>query len=488
MPRSSGDKLDTYRAKRDRRRTPEPVPAKRTYLPQGNDDTYVVQEHHARRLHWDFRLERDGVLVSWAVPKGLPLDPKKNHLAVHTEDHPLDYAGFEGEIPAGEYGGGKVILWDRGTYECEKWRDDEVMVTLHGGRADTDGAKFVLFRTDGKNWMMHRMSPPPKPDWAPLPELVRPMLATSGELPKPHEDPDWAYEIKWDGVRAVLYIEGGRARVLTRNDREVAATYPEVRDLAASLGTRQLILDGELVAFDDAGRPSFGRLQQRMHVTNAGQVRTLLRQVPVSYLVFDVLHIDGRDTTRLPYDERRQILENLHLDGPRWSTPPAFVGDGPAALQTSLDQGLEGIIAKKRDSTYDPGRRSPCWLKVKNFRTQEVVVCGWKPGQGRRAGGIGSLLLGVHTDDGLVFAGHVGTGFTGKMLEEIAARLAPIERKTSPYADEVPRVHARDAHWVTPKYVGEVAFGEWTTDGRLRHPSWRGWRPDKIPTEVRREA
>jgi bifunctional non-homologous end joining protein LigD len=310
------------------------------------------------------------------------------------------------------------------------------------------------------------------------------MYATAGALPTTEEDADWAYEMKWDGVRAVVYIEGGRGRVMTRNDRDVTGTYPEFRDLAASLGTRQVVLDGEIVAFDDKGRPSFGRLQQRMHVTNASQIRSLVKQVPVSYFVFDVLHLDGQPTTGLTYDERRALLDELGVEGPRWSTPPAFVGAGGDALATSQAQGLEGVVAKKRNSRYEPGRRSACWLKVKNLRMQEVVIGGWKPGAGRRAGGIGSLLLGVNTDEGLVFAGHVGTGFTQRALGDLAAKLGPIERKTSPFADEVPRLHAREARWVTPKYVGEVVFSEWTADGRLRHPSWRGLRPDKHPDEV----
>ncbi len=483
------DKLDPYRSKRDARRTPEPVPHTAAHtLPAGHDDTFVVQEHHARRLHWDFRLERGGVLVSWAVPKGLPVDPKKNHLAVHTEDHPLEYATFAGNIPSGEYGGGKVTIWDHGTYATEKWRDDEVIVTLQGQRPETTEARFALFRTRDDDWIIHRMSPPPRPDWQPLPELVRPMLATAGELPTDAlSDDHWAYEMKWDGVRAVVYIEGGRARVMTRNDREVAGTYPELRDMAASLGTRQLILDGEIVAFDAAGKPNFGRLQQRMHVTNAAQVRSLVKQVPVNFLAFDVLHVDGRDVTGRPYDERRELLESLGLDGPSWGTPPVFLGNGDAAFETSRSQGLEGVIAKRRDSGYEPGRRNASWLKVKHFRTQEVVVAGWKPGSGRRAGGIGSLLLGVYAPEGLVFVGHVGTGFSNAALEDIARRLGPIERKTSPFATELARLHARDAQWVTPKYVGEVAFAEWTEDGRLRHPSWRGWRPDKGPQDVVRE-
>jgi len=473
------DKLGPYRGKRDRRRTPEPVPP-RGPLPTGGDDTFVIQEHHARRLHWDFRLERDGVLVSWALPKGVPEDPKRNHLAVHTEDHPLEYATFAGDIPKGEYGGGKVTIWDRGTYECEKWDEREVKVVLHGTRAQ---GRYVLFQTDGDNWMIHRMDPPADPDAEPMPELVRPMLATAGELPKPDDETRWAFEMKWDGVRAVVYIDHGTVRVLTRNDREVVATYPELRGLGDVMGDRRVVLDGEIVAFDEAGRPSFGVLQQRMHVQRPGE--SLRDRVPVTFLAFDLLYDSGRSLLSLPYDERRAALESLGLDGPRWATPPAFEGDGKAALAASESSGLEGVIAKRRDAAYEPGRRSGAWLKVKHVRMQEVVVGGWKAGEGRRKGGIGSLLLGVHDDDGrLVFAGHVGTGFTVKMLDDLAARLRPLERKTSPFADEVPRQHARNAHWVTPRLVGEVAFTEWTGDGRLRHPSWRGLRPDKAADDV----
>jgi bifunctional non-homologous end joining protein LigD len=477
------DKLSPYRKKRDSARTPEPVPAE-VPLPSGNDDTFVIQEHHARRLHWDFRLERGGVLVSWAIPRGLPVDPKRNHLAVHTEDHPLEYAAFAGDIPHGEYGGGAVSIWDRGSYETEKWRPNEVIVTLRGDRPESNG-RFVLFQTDGDQWMIHRMSPPPRPDWTPLPELVRPMLAKAGELPAPKDEQRWGFEMKWDGVRAIVYLEGGgTVRALTRNDREVSGSYPELRRLAEAMGIRQLVLDGELVAIDENGRPNFGLLQQRMHVTNPSQVRSLSRRVPVTYLVFDVLHLDGRSLLELPYADRRRILDELRLEGPSWGTPPVFEGAASAALQTSEAQGLEGVVAKRLDSPYESGRRTGAWLKVKNFKTQEVVVGGWKPGQGRRAETIGSLLLGVNTERGLVYAGHVGTGFTEAVLDDLTKRLRPLERRTSPFADEVPREHARDAHWVTPKLVGEVRYGEWTRDGRLRHPSWRGLRPDKSPDQV----
>jgi bifunctional non-homologous end joining protein LigD len=492
--------LGTYRGKRDPSRTPEPVPAagplparsrKRSKKGGGNNDTFVIQEHHATALHWDFRLERDGVLVSWAVPKGLPTEPKTNHLAVHTEDHPIDYAGFEGNIPEGEYGGGRVMIWDRGTYECEKWTDREVKVVLHGSRVS---GRYVLFRTDrlggkdkrGRDWMVHRMDPPAE-GFVPMPELVKPMLAVLREE-VPRDDDAYGYEFKWDGVRATVYVKGGRPRVLSRNDRDVTTSYPELRLMAEELGSRQVVLDGEIVAFDADGRPSFGALQSRMHVTDAASVRRLAKQTPVTYLVFDVLHLDGRSLLDLPYVERREILESLQLSGPSWQTPPWFRGGGAAVLAASKDQGLEGVIAKRLDSRYFAGRRSDCWLKVKNLRTQEVVIGGWKPGAGRRAGAIGSLLLGVPGDDGLIYVGHVGTGFTDKMLRDLEADLEPLARDTSPFAHAVPREHARDAKWVEPQVVGEVVFTEWTREGRLRHPAWRGLRPDKAAGEVVRES
>jgi bifunctional non-homologous end joining protein LigD len=480
--------LSTYRRKRDAKRTPEPVPAAATPLPKGNDDTFVVQEHHATALHWDFRLERDGVLVSWAVPKGLPTDPKTNHLAVQTEDHPLEYAGFEGEIPAGEYGGGRVHLWDVGTYECEKWTDTEVKVVLHGRRVS---GRYVLIRTSKagarrRDWIMHRMDPPP-PGFAPLPDLIRPMLAVlRDELPR--DDAAYGYEFKWDGVRTILYVDGGRPRALSRNDRDVTGSYPELRALAESLGSRQVVLDGEIVAMDADGRPSFAALQQRMHVTNAAQVRRLAASTPATFFAFDVLHLDGASLLDTPYVERRRILESLHLSGPSWQTPPHFEGGGAAVLAASKDQGLEGIIAKRLASTYQPGKRSDAWLKFKNLRTQEVVVGGWKPGEGRRKGAIGSLLLGVPGPDGLEYVGHVGTGFTDKMLRDLEQLLAPLARDDPPFATTVPRPYAKDARWVDPELVGEVAFTEWTREGRLRHPAWRGLRPDKEAGEVVRES
>jgi bifunctional non-homologous end joining protein LigD len=479
--------LGTYRRKRSAERTPEPVPATdrvaRRKKKAGN--SFVIQEHHATALHWDFRLERDGVLVSWAVPKGLPLDPADNHLAVHTEDHPLEYATFEGDIPAGEYGGGQVILWDQGSYDLEKWDEREVKVVLHGKRVS---GRYVLFKTGSRDrdWMVHRMDPPPE-GFESMPTLIHPMLAVLRE-DVPSDDANYGYEFKWDGVRAVVYVDGGRARVLSRNDRDVSSSYPELRVLAESLGSRRVVLDGEIVTLDDGGRPSFEALQARMHVTNPAQVRRLTQQVPITYLVFDVLYLDGRSLLDETYVERRRVLESLQLSGPSWQTPPHFEGGGRDVWDASKEQGLEGVIAKRLDSRYLPGKRSDLWLKVKNLRTQEVVIGGWKPGEGRRKGAIGSLLIGVPGADGLDYVGHVGTGFTDAMLRELENLITPLAREDSPFASPVPRMHTKDARWVNPEVVGEVAFGEWTKAGILRHPRWRGLRPDKPAVDVVRES
>lgn len=475
--------LDTYRAKRDPKRTPEPVPGPgraRRRAARGHGDRFVVQEHHARALHWDFRLERDGVLVSWAVPKGLPVDRRTNRLAKQTEDHPLEYIDFEGEIPAGEYGAGSVTVWDHGRYELEKWADDEVMVVLHGTRVE---GRYVLFRTDGDRWMMHRMDEAQDPGFEPLPELVRPMLASPAtDLPGP--DDQWGFEFKWDGVRAVCYVEGGRVRILTRNDRDVTVSYPELRGLGEALGSRPAILDGEIVAFGEDGVPSFGALQERMHVADQARARRLSTKTPVAYLVFDVLHLDGRQTTGDTYEDRRRALDGLGLTGPHWQTPGWYRGGGEAVLAAARAQRLEGVVAKRLRSSYQPGRRSGDWVKVKPGRTQEVVVVGWTPGQGRRHGRLGALLLGVPRQGELRYAGKVGTGFTERSLDELAAMLAPLERGDPAVSGPLPRPQVAGATWVEPRLVGEVTFGEWTREDRLRHPSWRGLRPDKNPDEV----
>ena len=474
--------LKTYRAKRDSSRTPEPFPSRRRPSPKAVDAaSFVIHEHHASHLHWDLRLERDGVLVSWAVPKGMPMDPKQNHLAVHVEDHPLEYAAFHGTIPAGEYGAGTVTIWDAGTYECEKWTDAEVKVVLHGKHLE---GRYVLFQTDGDQWMAHRMDPPPS-GWEPLPAKVNPMLATAGHLP---EGEGWSYEFKWDGVRAIAYIDGGRVRLMSRNGRDISTSYPELARLGLEFGSKAAILDGEIIALDERGTPSFASLQPRMHVSDAARAKRLSASAPAHYFIFDLLHLGGRDLLAEPYSTRRELLEGLELEGGSWRTPPRFESDGVAVLSASEQRGLEGVLAKRTDSPYRPGKRTPDWVKVKHAFTQEVVVGGWTPGKGSRAGSIGALLVGIPNRDGtLDYAGKVGSGFGATQLRSSLSQLAVLECDESPFGPGVPKADAAVATWVRPELVGEVALTEWTKDGRLRHPSWRGWRTDKRAQDVQRE-
>lgn len=442
----------------------------------------MIQEHHARSLHWDVRLERDGVLVSWAVPKGLPTEPGPVRLAVHTEDHPLSYATFEGEIPAGEYGGGRMIIWDKGRYETEKWARNEVAVVLRGSRVS---GKYVFFRT-GEGWLVRRSDPPQRADWDPLPESLSPMLAVSGKLPLPAEEHLWGYEFKWDGVRALARVEGGRIRLFSRLGNDITGGYPDLRPLGEHLAGHQLWLDGEIVALEN-GRPSFGALQRRMHARDQ-QAARLAKQDPVTYLVFDVLHADGVSCVDLPYVERRRLLETLDLVGARWQLSPMFPAEGAAVLETAREQQLEGAVAKRLDSPYRAGKRSAEWIKIAHVTALEVIVGGWLPGEGRRSDTFGSLMLGVPGDGGLRYVGQVGTGFTEDMLRMLQAKLNRLARKTSPFTTDVPRDRAKDAHWVSPQLVGEVLFREWTRDGRLRAPAWRGLRPDKRPEDVQPPA
>lgn len=475
--------LDEYRRKRDPARTPEPVPAEGP-LPTGDNDAFVIQEHHASSLHWDVRLERDGVLVSWAVPRGLPDVPGDIRLAVHTEDHPMEYLEFSGEIPKGEYGGGRMFIWDRGRYETVKWSDREVAVVFAGAKAQ---GKYTFFRSgrDEKDWMVRRSEPPLKRDFTPLPDLVEPMLASPGALPD--DDAGWSYEFKWDGVRALARIEGGRLRLHSRKGNDITVTYPELRPLGEELGSTQAWLDGEIVALSD-GRPSFPALQQRMHVHNDRQARSLANSVPVTYLIFDVLHLDGRSCLDLPYVERRALLERMNLNGPSWHVSPSFDGDGAAMVATAREQHLEGVIAKRQSSRYYPGRRTADWLKITEVLTIEVLIGGWRPGEGRREGTIGSLMMGVPTEAGVRYVGQVGTGFTDEALAALHKRLKPLVQKENPFANEVPRERAKGATWLRPDVVGEVEFRNWTPDGRLRAPSWRGLRSDKDAADLEPEA
>jgi bifunctional non-homologous end joining protein LigD len=481
------DKLQTYRAKRSASKTPEPMEVQ----PADADPParrFVIQEHHATRLHWDLRLEHDGVLVSFAIPNGLPEAPKDNRLAVHTEDHPLEYLEFEGEIPKGQYGAGSMRIWDRGSYEELKWERRKIEVRLNGERVQARYALFPIDKDDApKNWMIHRMDPPADDAaGAPLPDKIVPMMARTATLPR--DDGDWAFEVKWDGVRAICHSEPGRMRLHSRNLLDITPRYPEIGRLNRALSHHRAVLDGEVVALDAEGRPSFGALQRRMHVSSETAVRRLAKETPVTYVIFDLLWLDGHSLMDLPYSERRARLAELGLgDGGRWRVPDYVVGHGAQLLAATEQQGLEGVIAKRLDSTYEAGRRTPSWLKIKNTSRQEVVVGGWVPGDGKRRDRIGALLVGVRDDDGtLRHVGRVGTGFTETELDRLADKLRPLERDDSPFAPGGPKI-PRGAVFADPELVAEVEFREWTDGGQLRAPSYKGLRDDKSAELVVRE-
>lgn len=514
------DRLAKYRSMRDGKKTPEPVPDAVAALTNGN--SFVIQEHHARRLHYDFRLEHEGVLVSWAVPKGPPLDGSTNHLAVQTEDHPLEYGVFEGVIPQGEYGAGDVAIWDTGTFELEKWREGkEVIATLTGqpdGGLGGVARKYALIHTSRpgaeNNWLIHlmdgsakakhgtrtasKLSAPKTPasrtrslaasaanDVAPIGRPLRsPMLATAGASSDLDEDEDWALEMKWDGYRALVYLDGDDVRLISRNGKDLTPTFPElVKPLRAAVKPRSAVLDGEIVALDRKGRPNFGFLQSRAGLT---EDESAARSATIELMLFDLLELEDHDITSDDYDVRRAALAaSVTPTGPV-QVPEEFDGDIEAALASSTALGLEGVIAKVRDSRYAEGRRSRAWIKLKHQRTQEVIVVGWRPGAGSAAGGIGSLVLGIPDADGIRYAGRVGTGFSDADRRGMVKRFRGMARQSPPVHD-APRDELLHVHWIEPELVGEVTFMEWTSAGALRHSSWRGWRADKSPADVRVE-
>ncbi len=449
------DALTRYRSMRDPSRTPEPVPAAAPEAGAGN--RYVVQEHHARRLHWDVRLERDGVLVSWAVPKGPPTSSDQNRLAVHTEDHPLEYLDFHGEIPKGEYGGGAMTIWDSGTYETEKWRDDEVIVTFSGTRLT---GRYALIRTKGDQWLMHLMRDQSgaerRDGGAPFPRGLSPMLATSGEVADLPDD-EWCFETKWDGFRLIAEFDSGTATLRSRAGNVVTGRYPGVAAVAAELEGHRVVLDGEAVVLDEHGVADLSLLQ-------ADPTRAVL-------VAFDLLYLDGTSLLRKRFADRRRVLEALAATAPSLLVPDQLPGPGAAALDHSIAHGLEGVIAKRRDSVYLPGKRGHSWVKQRNWQTRRVVVGGWRRSTARE---FKSLLVGVEHEDGLYYVGRVGTGFGDTDLRELAGRLRRGERATSPFVNDLTTEERRDAVWVTPRIAGTVRYMNWTEAGRLWHPAWLG--------------
>lgn len=323
--------------------------------------------------------------------------------------------------------------------------------------------------------------------WREPPADLRPMLATAGLLPP--DDTGWAYEMKWDGLRALAFLTDGAVKLTSRTGRDITRTYPELARAPALPGSSEAVLDGEIVAFAGGSWPDFEALQQRMNIGSTAQAALLSAQIPVSYLAFDLLWLDGGPVLELPYSRRRELLDGFGLERGRWQVPPSFTGESGSDIQAlSRQQRLEGVMAKRLASRYDPGRRSASWRKIKNVFRQEFVVGGWKPGEGGRAGWIGSLLVGVQADGGLLYSGHVGTGFTQQTLRMLGDKLAALRRDTPPFAGQIPAEDARFARWVEPVLVAEVEFAGWTKSGRLRGPAYKGLRDDKDAADVVRET
>jgi bifunctional non-homologous end joining protein LigD len=465
------ERLAEYRRKRDFEVTPEPPPAPGTAA--GN--FFVIQKHNATRLHYDLRLERDGVLVSWAVPRGLPTVPGEKRLAVRTEDHPLEYGNFEGWIPEGEYGAGEVKIFDRGTYESLDWEDDKVTFRLAGSRHRGE-FHLVKTRTDWLVFLSKRSAdeqPPPAP-------RLTPMLA---ELwAEPFDDPRWGFEPKLDGIRTLAYVTTDSTRLISRRGRDQSAQYPELDNLAENVNALQAVIDAEIVAADADGRPSFELLQQRMNLVSPRDIDRIRRKVPVVLYAFDVLWFDGRDYTGEPLESRRKLLEDIVTPDETVRLTVFVEGEGKRLFEQASKLGFEGVLGKKLGSIYQPGRRSKDWRKVKALNRQSCVILGWTPGTGSRASTFGALLVGAYRDGDLVWIGQVGTGFTDPMLTDLMQRLEELETSDPPVNDPGLR-QLRGARWTRPELVCDVEYLAITKAGKLRAPSYKGLRPDKVPED-----
>ena len=463
-------KLEEYRKKRDPKATPEPFGGEGS----GGAPVFVVQKHAARSLHYDFRLERNGALASWAVPKGVPVEPGAKALAVHVEDHPLDYATFAGEIPKGSYGAGTVEIWDHGTYELLEAKDDGgLKVRLRGERFQGVWT-LVPAHLDGKeqNWLLIRSATDTETVKPSAGAVYKPMLATlSDALPARG---DWLYELKFDGYRALAYVRGGKCELRSRNGNDLTGRFSAVAKAVADAVVRDAVVDGEVCALDDRGHPSFSAMQQ-------GSGRLV-------YYAFDCLEAEGAPVVDRPLEERRELLAELVRPNASVSLSAVFE-DGRALYETVERQGLEGVMAKRKGSRYAQGRRGRDWLKVKTHGRQEFVIAGYTRGTGHRSAAFGSLVLAVNDGGELRYAGNVGTGFDDREIARLLALLRPLERPESPFPvpPRMPRVRRGDVTWVEPRLVAEVEFSEWTHDGHVRQPSYKGLREDKAPSEVRHE-
>jgi bifunctional non-homologous end joining protein LigD len=520
-------RLEEYRKKRRFDRTPEP-PGKETTAQ--TEDIFVVQKHAATRLHYDFRLAIEGELKSWAVPKGPSLNPNDKRLAVQVEDHPLDYANFEGNIPEGSYGAGEVMVWDRGTFQVEgktgslqQWERGEIKFSLNGEKLR---GSFVLVRLKnsqkGNEWLMIKhKDAAADPAWniddhdgsvltgrvleeikgeeapkrsatplhvseledarkAAMPARLGPMLATPSD--RAFSDTDWLFEIKWDGMRALAWIEKSKLTLRARSGSDITAQYPELHGLPAAFRGRQAILDGEIVVLDSRGRSNFDKIQERMHVRKPGQ--TLISQCPVVYFAFDLVYCDGYDLRAVPLLQRKQLLQRLLHNSDHIRYSDHQLEKGKELFELAKENELEGIIAKRIDSRYASGR-SANWLKLKTSKTLDAVLGGWTAPRGAGMP-FGALLLGLYENSKLQFIGHAGSGFSASTYKEVAAKLKELETSKSPF-DKAPETNEK-ATWIKPQLVARVRFSGWTQEGRLRHPVFLGLREDKKAEECRKDT
>ena len=458
---------------------------KRTFGPQGTTEpppgeipgegnSFVIHKHRATRLHYDVRLERDGALPSWAVPRGLPTQPADKRLAVRTEDHPLEYGSFQGTIPEGHYGAGEVRIFDDGWYEPLEWTDSKVTFRLHGRRYTGLEFHFVKTRTD---WLAFLGSKQVAPLIASPPSFA-PMLAEGGW--KAFDDEAWWFEPKFDGIRSTTYLATDLTKLVTRRGRDVTEQYPELHMVHELVNQVNAVIDAEIVAFDEDGRNSFEALQQRMNLMNEREIKRAAQKVPVAMIAFDLLWLDGNDVTGLPLEQRRELLTTVVEEDHRLQLITHVEGSGTAFTETARALGLEGVVAKRTGSRYLSGKRSPDWRKIKLINTQDCVILGWTPGQGGRAGSFGALLVGAYDEGRLVWVGQVGTGFTGSMLDRMMEMLTPLARPT-PAGDDPELAAVKGATFVEPTLVCEVEYLELTKSTRkMRAPSFKGLREDKV--------
>lgn len=459
------EQLETYAKKRDFSKTSEPSGEARTI--DGTGSNFVVHRHHASHLHYDLRLEKDGVLKSWAVPRGLPPHPGVKRLAVQTEDHPMEYLTFDGEIPKGQYGAGEMWIYALGKYQVTKDKKDGFYFRLSSKEVT---GEYRIHKMKNKEWLLERVD---EPQVNYLRQPIEPMLSESTN--KPPKGEQYIYEVKWDGIRALISLEDGQMRIRTRNQHDVTAQFPELLVPEKAFRANTALFDGEIVCLDKSGKPAFKTVISRMMATGETNILKLSKSTPVYCYLFDCLYLDGRPLIHEPLLRRKEWLK----DAIRHDTPyrvSEFIEDGDSLFEAAREHNLEGIMAKVRDSKYLPGRRSENWLKVKIRNTCECVVIGYNPGTGERSQTFGGLHIAERLEGKLVYRGKVGTGFDDALLKSVSKRLKELDETAKPISNKV--MDEKTSKWVTPTIVAEISYASLTPDKMFREPVFVRLRPD----------